>query len=124
MEQVGARLRAARQQFGFTLREVEERSSRLSLQWGQSSYRISASWLDRVEREGRGLSLPKFIVLAVIYDIAPEQLLGYFPAVTDGVQNSDHPASPNTTLLLTKGPLEDHARRWLPDGVAVDPPPT
>lgn len=123
MEHVGARLRAARMRFGFTLREVQERSARLSLHWGQSSYRISASWLDRVEREGRSLSLSKFIVLAAIYNITPDEVLAYFPDLTNDIQAPDHPATPNTTLLLTKGPLEDHARLWLPDRIAIDPIP-
>lgn len=123
MKQVGAKLRAVRQKWGLTLREVEERSVRLAQTWGKASFRISASWLDRVEREGRGLSFPKFIVLAVIYSISPEQLLSFCPSTAGDSQSTDYPSSPNTTLLLTKGPLEDHARQWLPDSIANDPVP-
>lgn len=123
MNQVGAGLRAVRQKWGLTLREVEERSLRLAQEWGKASFRISASWLDRVEREGRGLSLSKFIVLAVIYGIPPEQMLTYFPPPAGESQGSVCPSSPNSTLLLTEGPLEDHARQWLPDSIAMDPVP-
>ena len=123
MKDVGARLRAVRKKWGLTLREVEERSVSLAEKWGKDSFRISASWLDRVEREGRGLSFPKFIVLAVIYSISPEQLLTFCPSAVSESQSSEYPSSPNTTLLLTDGPLEDHARRWLPESVAVDPVP-
>ena len=123
MKDVGARLRAVRQKWGLTLREVEERSASLAEKWGKDSFRISASWLDRVEREGRGLSFPKFIVLAVIYSISPEQLLTFCPSAATESQSTEYPSSPNSTLLLTDGPLEDHARLWLPESIAVDPVP-
>jgi len=123
MKEIGARLRAVRKKWGLTLREVEERSASLAEKWGKDSFRISASWLDRVEREGRGLSFPKFIVLAVIYSISPDELLTFCPSAAGESQSSEYPSSPNTTLLLTDGPLEDHARRWLPESVAVDPVP-
>lgn len=123
MEQVGVKLREVRQKWGLTLREVEERSSRLAREWGKDSCRISASWLDRVEREGRGLSFAKFIVLAVIYNIPPDQLLAYCPPAANGDQIPDNTSGPNTTLLLSRGPLEENARMWLPDSVAVEPVP-
>ncbi|HEY2467778.1 MAG TPA: helix-turn-helix transcriptional regulator [Terracidiphilus sp.] len=123
MEEVGAKLRAARQKCGLTLREVEERSVRLAQEWGKESCGISASWLDRVEREGRGLAIAKFVMLAVIYSIPPEQLLAYCPPASNGPQSSEPISAPNTTLLLDKGPLEEHARLWLPDSVAADPVP-
>lgn len=123
MEQIGPRLRAIRQKWGLSLREVELRSTRIAQEWGNSSYRISASWLDRVEREGRGLSAAKFIVLAIIYGIPSEQLLAYCPPAANDSQSSEFVSSPNTTLLLTKGPLEEHARLWLPESVAVEPLP-
>ncbi|MGC1361971.1 MAG: hypothetical protein WA826_12420 [Silvibacterium sp.] len=52
MEGIGSRLRTIRQKWGLTLREVEERSIRIAQQWGNPSYRISASWLDRVVKGG------------------------------------------------------------------------
>lgn len=123
MKQIGARLRAARQKWGLTLREVEERSLRIAQEWGNPSYQISASWLNRVEREGRGLSVIKLIVLAVVYSIPPEQLLAYWPPATNDSSSRISPLGPNTTLLLTKGPLEEHARSWLPDSIAAEPVP-
>jgi transcriptional regulator with XRE-family HTH domain len=123
MEQIGARLRAARQKWGLTLREVEERSVRIAHEWGNPSYRISASWLDRVEREGRSLSFVKYLVLAVVYSIPPEQLLAYSTDATSDSQNYSQTSVPNTTLLLTQGPLEDHAKSWLPDSIIQEPIP-
>ena len=75
MEGIGGKLRAARLQWQLTLREVEDRSNRLAQEWGNPAYQISASWLDRVEREDRVLSPSKLIVLAVIYGLTAAQLL-------------------------------------------------
>jgi transcriptional regulator with XRE-family HTH domain len=124
MEQLGARLRAVRQRWGLTLREVEERSLRIAEDRGNPSYRISASWLNRVERQDRSLSFVKFLVLAVVYSISPEQMLSYCPETNNNQPlGYSPPFSPNTTQLLTKGPLEDRARLWLPDGILIEPIP-
>ena len=123
MEGIGATLRAMRQKWGLSLREVEERSIRLAQEWGNPSYRISASWLDRIEREDRGLSAAKLIVLAAIYGIPSDRLLALCPAGNGSPPQYDQFSSPNATFLLTKGPLEDQARVWLPDSISSDPPP-
>jgi transcriptional regulator with XRE-family HTH domain len=123
MDSIGIQLRAARQRLGLTLREVEDRSNLLAQQWGNAAYRISASWLDRVERENRGLSATKLIVLAFIYNLTTDQMLGLCPGVGDGPAQLEQISPPNSTLLLAQGPLEQHARLWLPDKLATDPPP-
>lgn len=123
MQGIGGKLRAARTHWQLTLREVEERSTRLAQEWGNPAYRISASWLDRVEREDRGLSATKLIVLAVIYGLTAEQMLGLCPPTKVGAAQIDHVSSPNATLLLSDGPLETHARHWLPEKVVTDEPP-
>jgi transcriptional regulator with XRE-family HTH domain len=115
MEQIGARLRAIRMKWGLTLREVEERSEGLAEEWGNPAYKISASWLDRIERENRRLSAAKLIVLATIYSILSEQLLALCSRTSDKPPNCRNLSRPNRTLLLTEGPLEQHARIWLPD---------
>ncbi len=123
MEGIGSQLRAARTRWGLTLREVEERTLRLAQQWGNPAYRISASWLDRVERENRGLSATKLIVLAVVYGLTAEQMLGLCPPANTNLAQLEQISSPNATLLLTSGPLEEHAKIWLPDKLVTDPPP-
>ena len=123
MEGIGGKLRAARVQWQLTLREVEDRSGRLAEQWGNPAYKISASWLDRVEREDGGLSATKLIVLAVIYGLSAEQMLGMCtPANVDPAQ-FEQSSRPNATMLLMKGALEEHAKLWLPDKLVTDPPP-
>ena len=123
MEGIGSRLRAARGRWQLTLREVEERSLRLAQQWGSSSYQISASWLDRIERENRALSARKLIVLAFIYGLNAEQMLALFsPASPSPLQLGDV-SSPNGTLLLHEGPLEEHAKFWLPETLVTEAPP-
>ena len=123
MDGIGANLRATRLKWQLTLREVEERSLGLSQQWGNPAYRISASWLDRVERENRGLSATKLIVLAFIYNLTMEQMLELCPGVSESPAQLELVSSPNTTLLLSEGPLADHAKLWLPDSVVTGPPP-
>src|SRR5665213_309792 len=123
MDGIGIQLRAARQRLGLTLREVEERTSQLAQQWGNLAYRISASWLDRVERENRGLSATKLIVLAFIYNLTMEQMLALCPVLHESPAQLELVSSPNSTLLLAEGPLADHAKLWLPDKLVTDPPP-
>ena len=122
MDGIGAQLRAARQRLGLALREVEERSSLLAQKWGHVGYRISASWLDRVERENRGLSATKLIVLAYIYGLTNHQMLALCPGTSDSSAQLGDLSSPNATLLLAAGPLEQHARQWLPDKLLTEPP--
>ena len=121
---IGSKLRESRLKWQLTLREVEERSSSLAQQWENPAYRISASWLDRVERENRGLSATKLIVLAVIYGLTDEQMIALCPAsVVGSGHDLRHISAPNATLLLSPGPLEQHAKHWLPDSFLTDPLP-
>ena len=123
MEPIGARLSAIREKWGLTLRDVEARTARLAQEWGQRSYKISAGWLNRVEQKGRRLSGEKLIALGAVYGLATDELLAFRPRGTSNRPEFDDISRPNTTLLLTRGPLEEHARRWLPDSVATDPIP-
>jgi hypothetical protein len=123
MEGIGSRLRAVRGKWGLTLRDVEERSVRIAQQSGNLSYQISASWLDRIEREDRALSGAKLIVLGVIYSLSAEELLALCTEGTGGAFQIDQLSGPNTTLLLTGGPLEEYARLRVPDSVVSDPIP-
>ena len=124
MEGIGNKLRESRINWQLTLREVEERSTRLAQQWENPAYRISASWLDRVEREDRGLSATKLIVLAAIYGLTAEQMIGLCPAARLKVPHQlDTLSTPNATLLLAHGPLEQHARNWLPDSFLQEAAP-
>jgi transcriptional regulator with XRE-family HTH domain len=75
MERTGGMLRAIRLQRKLSLREVEERCSAFAQERGDNSYRISASWLGRLENKPHGLTVNKLIVLSHIYDVKPEQLL-------------------------------------------------
>jgi hypothetical protein len=123
MAGIGNKLRETRVRWQLTLREVEDRSSRLAQQWDNPAYRISASWLDRVEREDRGLSATKLIVLAVIYGLTAEQMIALCPTPPGKPHQIDHVSAPNATLLLSQGPLEERARVLLPDTFLSDAPP-
>lgn len=123
MAGIGNKLRETRLQWQLTLREVEERSCRLAQQWDNPAYKISASWLDRVERQNRGLSATKLIVLAVIYGLTAEQMIALCPQPPDRSHHLDTLSAPNATLLLTDGPLEQRAKLLLPDSFLSDTPP-
>jgi hypothetical protein len=120
MAGIGSKLRESRLKWQLTLREVEERSSQLAQQWENPAYSISASWLDRVEREDRGLSATKLIVLAFIYGLNAEQMIALCPASARPLDQLNGILVPNATLLLAKGPLEEHARNCLPDSFVED----
>ena len=120
---IGTQLREIRNQLKLTLRETEERCAQIAQQWGNDAYRISASWLDRVESENRGLSATKLIVLAYVYNLSTDQMLSLCPGSNEGSGQLLQPSSPNSTLLLTQGPLERYARAWFPDNLISDPPP-
>jgi len=123
MEGIGSQLRAARLRLGFSLRDVEEQTVRLAQRVGVPGYRMSASWLDRVERENRGLAGAKLIVLACVYNLTNDQILALCPGVSETPPPFDPLPSPNTTLLLEDGILAQHARLRLPDSLVTVTPP-
>jgi hypothetical protein len=109
MKGTGTKLGRIRRQWGLSLREVEQRSLRFAEEWGDPSCRISASWLNRLEREEHELTVSKLVVLAYIYNIHPEQLLssrqlGHVQSLEmTQLSNSDLAAPqdpPNETTLL------------------------
>src|SRR5580698_10197290 len=114
MAGIGLRLRTIRRQRQLSLREVEERCFRFAQQQGNQSYQVSASWLDRLEREEHELTVNKLIALADIYNLPVEQLLrSMYPPGASALLRPL--SSPNATMLLSGGPLEEQARYLLPD---------
>src|ERR1700677_2900203 len=123
MAGIGSRLRAVRQQWRLSLREVEERSLRFAQERGNLSYQVSASWLHRLEREAHELTVNKLIVLAEIYNLPTEQLLRSIYSGDAQPMSLRQLSSPNATMLLTKGPLEEHAKYLLPHALGLEQPP-
>jgi transcriptional regulator with XRE-family HTH domain len=119
---IGAKLRSIRQQWQLSLREVEERSLRFAQERGNLAFRLSASWLNRLEREEHELSVSKLIVLADIYDLPTERLLRYV-CPEDQRSVIKQVSGPNATMLLTGGRLDDQAGNLLPDMLGLDQPP-
>jgi transcriptional regulator with XRE-family HTH domain len=120
---IGEKLRSLRLQGQLSLREVEERSLRFVQEGRNQSFQVSASWLDRLEREEHDLTVSKLIVLADIYNLSTEQLLrSIYPGDAQPVSLRQL-SSPNATMLLTDGPLEEQAKYLLPDALGLDQPP-
>jgi len=114
---IGPVLRTIRQQWQLSLREVEERSLRFAQERGDQSYQVSASWLDRLEREEHELTVNKLLVLAHIYGVSPAQLLrSIYPPDTQPRLLKELPG-PNATMLLMEGPLQEQAIYLLQDAL-------
>jgi transcriptional regulator with XRE-family HTH domain len=122
LDATGTYLRAARQRWGLTLREVENRSNLLAQQWGNSAFNISASWLDRIERENRALSAAKLIVLMHIYDLTADQMLAFCRGTNGTPVPPEEISSPNVTSVHEERLLEEHSSLWLPNQLATDVP--
>jgi transcriptional regulator with XRE-family HTH domain len=101
MKQIGGTLRAIRQQLKLTLREVDERCRIFAEETGHDSYRISASWLNRLERAEHKLTAKQLLVLAHIYGLQPEQL---FRTMYPDSLGRDPPPSETTLLSPESGP--------------------
>jgi transcriptional regulator with XRE-family HTH domain len=119
---IGARLRTIRHQWQLSLREVEQRSFDFAREQGNLSYQVSASWLNRLEREAHELTVNKLIVLAEIYNQSTERLLssllpGYPQPVPKRLSN------PNETMLITEGQLEQEAKYLMLDPIHASHPP-
>jgi transcriptional regulator with XRE-family HTH domain len=119
---IGAKLRAIRQQWQLSLREVEERSLRFAQERSNLSFKLSASWLNRLERESHELTVNKLIALAEIYSLPTEQLLSSI--YWEGERPvSKQLSSPNATMLLSGARLEEQSTYILPDTLGRNKPP-
>jgi transcriptional regulator with XRE-family HTH domain len=114
MAGLGARLRALRQQWRLSLREVEQRSGRIARERGDRWYRISASWLKRLESDEHKLTVRKLIALSEIYSISTDQLIGSTSTAEAQSPSLDQLSSPNATILLTEGSRKSQAKRLRP----------
>ncbi len=107
LKRIGGALRAIRQQRKLTLREVEEQSHIFADETGHDSYRISASWLDRLERAEHKLTVNTLHALAHIYGLQPEQL---FRSIYPDSLGRDPPPDETTLLSPGRGPLRGRYR--------------
>jgi transcriptional regulator with XRE-family HTH domain len=96
MERISGTLEAIRLQRQLSLREVEERSHIFARERGDDSYRISTSWLNRLERNQPELTVNRLIALAHIYGVDPVEL---FRSIYPDTVGSDLP--PDETALLS-----------------------
>jgi transcriptional regulator with XRE-family HTH domain len=120
MAGIGAMLRMIRQQWGLSLREVEQRSRSIAQKRGDSSFQVSASWLTRLESDGHELTVNKLIALAEIYSIPIEQLLRCnYP----GNAEPRTLPGPSTTTLPMEGSQKSQANHLLSDTPFPDQSP-
>jgi hypothetical protein len=103
---VRVRLRSIRFQGQLALREVVERSLRFGQERDNQSCHVSASWLDRLEREEHELTVNKLIALTDIYNLPIEQLLRSINPGDAQPMSLRQLSSPKVTMLLTEGSLD------------------
>ncbi|HEU5407756.1 MAG TPA: helix-turn-helix transcriptional regulator [Nitrospira sp.] len=122
-EGIGARLRRIRAEWGLSLRDVEERSLLLANESGDLGFHISASWLARIEREGHELTASKVVVLAAIYNLTYEDLLGSRRHLQKTMIGSHRSFEPKATLLLEKEINADTAAPLQQEAMTTTSPP-
>jgi transcriptional regulator with XRE-family HTH domain len=112
MAGIGARLRAIRQRWGLSLREVEQRSQSIARERGDSAFQVSASWLGRLESDGHELTVNRLMVLAEIYSTPIDQLLrSYYPRNAESLTLP----SPSATTLQIEGSRKSQVNHLLSD---------
>ena len=112
--EIAARLRAIRLQWRLSLREVEQRSCRIARERGDPSYRVSASWLARLENGEHELMVNKLIALAEIYSIPIDPLIRSIDPRNADTLILAQLSSPNETPLLAEDPREPETTLFSP----------
>jgi transcriptional regulator with XRE-family HTH domain len=107
MLEIGARLRAIRQQLRLSLREVEQRSRRIALERGDLSYHVSASWLSRLESDEHELTVNKLVALGEIYITSTARLIRSIYPENQQPFILDQISSQDATRLLTGGSRDE-----------------
>jgi transcriptional regulator with XRE-family HTH domain len=117
MSGVGPKLRAIRLQAQLSFRQVEERSLALVKKTAGERSRLSAQWLNRLEKEERELTISKLVVLAEVYGMSAEQLLRlmYPQSGQQPVAGPSVYRPPERTVFLPaeNGPLRGRYRRGI-----------
>jgi len=90
---------------------------------GDLSHQVSASWLDRLERNEHKLTVSKLIALAEIYSLPTDQLLRSICAENAPAQVLDQLSSPNLSKLPTGGIQKCQANRFRLDTPVSDQSP-
>jgi transcriptional regulator with XRE-family HTH domain len=109
MTAFGGKLRLIRQQWNMSLRQVELRSNHLAEAFNDPSYRLSAGWLNRLEREEHELTINKLVSLSKIYDIPTERLLEWIRPTATLLDPLGPFAVPNGMTLLMDGQSDEQA---------------
>lgn len=107
MERLGVLLRNLRMEWGFSLREVKDKTEMLAKRWGSQHYASSFSYLAKLERGENDIRVSTLIALSYIYSKRPETFLAaclpddYFAPHVGAI------GVPNATAPLTEGRLFD-----------------
>jgi transcriptional regulator with XRE-family HTH domain len=115
MAGIGATLRALRQRWQLSLREVEQRSRSIARERGDLSFQFSASWLARLESDEHELTVNKLVALAEIYSIPADQLIRAASPGNAATLTLDQLPSPSAATLPIEGLRKPQADDLLSD---------
>jgi len=112
----GQKLRALRDKLGFTLRDVEESSTRLAERLGNTEYAIPLSRLSDIETKNNVPNIFRMYVLAVLYRLDFHELMSWY-----GVDLSRIPLELQTYEPRHTHPIEPPANTHADIPVRLDP---
>jgi len=116
VDNLGKQLRIVRERLGLSLRDVALLSMEIAKERGSQQYRISSSWLARIESEPKHeIGSHSLIALLAIYRITLEELLTVGSLRELPEDTSTIPEDSDETIVLINSPAEATARTLLPD---------
>jgi transcriptional regulator with XRE-family HTH domain len=110
----GAKLKELRNDLGFTIREVQERSMEIAAQENNLEYILSHAWLTGIENGDGVPSVFKFYTLSRIYGRSVRELVGYYNVRFGDIGREHANYSAPRTHLFGNAHLTDAATVTLP----------
>jgi len=113
MSELGHKLRTIRGQRQLSLRQVERLTVALAKKYGDTSRRISASWLGRLEREDHSIPHSTLETLEEVYGVSHEELIDEYIS-TEEASRTLHAHIPELPAVVLKGLTDPTGSHLLP----------
>lgn len=110
MSDIGRKLRIVRLQRRLSLRQVESLTLALAEKYGDTSRRVSASWIGRLEREEHSIPYKTFETLKEVYGVSDEELMDEYISAREASQalHAHLPELPASILKALTDPAADY----------------
>lgn len=113
MSELGHKLRTIRQQRDLSLRQVEALTAALAKKHGDAARKVSASWLERLEREDHAIPHRTLQTLEEAYEVTHEGLTDESIS-TDEAARALHAHLPELPVAVLKGLTDPSGSHLLP----------